>query len=34
MGWEATVGLRDGLARTIEWFRAAPHDPRADEYAT
>ena len=23
LGWEPTVGLRDGLQRTVEWFRAA-----------
>jgi nucleoside-diphosphate-sugar epimerase len=24
LGWEPEVGLRDGLARTIAWFRAVP----------
>jgi len=24
LGWEPTVALEDGLARTIEWFRGHP----------
>jgi UDP-glucose 4-epimerase len=32
LGWEAKVGLRDGIARTVEWLRhtipAAPYDAR------
>ena len=24
LGWEPTVALEDGLARTIEWFRSHP----------
>jgi len=32
LGWEARVGLRDGIARTVEWLRhaipAAPYDAR------
>ena len=24
LGWEAAVGLRDGLARTIQWARDNP----------
>jgi UDP-glucose 4-epimerase len=25
LGWAAEVGLRDGLARTWDWFRSTPH---------
>jgi nucleoside-diphosphate-sugar epimerase len=30
LGWEPRVGLRDGLARTVEWFRAATASSPAD----
>ena len=29
LGWEPTIGFEDGLARTIEWFRAAIGPGRA-----
>ena len=32
-GWEPTVGLREGLERTVEWMRAQPPHPRAGLYA-
>jgi nucleoside-diphosphate-sugar epimerase len=25
LGWEPTVGLRDGLLREYEWLKASPH---------
>jgi len=30
LGWEPQVALRAGLARTVEWFRAATAKPRGD----
>jgi nucleoside-diphosphate-sugar epimerase len=32
-GWRPTVGLRDGLQRTIDWLRANQHRYRPLEYA-
>ena len=26
MGWHASTGLEDGIARTYEWFRARPRE--------
>jgi dTDP-glucose 4,6-dehydratase len=33
-GWRPQIGLRDGLARTLEWLAANQHRYRAAEYAT
>ena len=32
LGWEPTVELRDGVARTIEYFRMLLDDPRMEEH--
>ncbi|HET6212139.1 MAG TPA: GDP-mannose 4,6-dehydratase, partial [Micromonosporaceae bacterium] len=33
-GWEPRVGLRDGIARVLDYVRANPHRYDADRYAT
>jgi dTDP-glucose 4,6-dehydratase len=32
LGWTAKVGLKEGLAKTIEWFRSNQHLYRAGIY--
>jgi nucleoside-diphosphate-sugar epimerase len=34
LNYEPTVSLEEGLARTVEWFRAAPVAPDAAAPAT
>ena len=29
LGWRPRLGIEDGFARTVEWFRSAPEVPRA-----
>jgi len=30
LGWQAKIGLREGIERTYEWFRNQPEDPQDD----